>query len=156
MHIVLQEDVTGSGLACDSVPVCPLSVETGDAGATACAIPFAKGDGWCDPANNVPACDYDGGDCCASPNEQKQSDALEEEEDVSGTSCRDGESYKCGQDHFGVNLNAYQCVDPRFKCEAVNAPFRQDAFDPDCTSAIYALADAPKLVVQVRRLFVGR
>jgi hypothetical protein len=69
---------------------------------------------------------------------------------VSGTSCRDGESYKCGQDHFGVNLNAYQCVDPRFKCEAVNAPFRQDAFDPDCTSAIYALADAPKLVIQVR------
>jgi hypothetical protein len=52
--------VLGSGLACEAVPVCPLDSDTGDgdAGATGCAIPFAKGDGWCDAANNVPACDY--------------------------------------------------------------------------------------------------
>merc|ERR1712084_162932 len=30
-----------------------------------CAKPQFKGDGNCDDKNNVEACDYDGGDCCA-------------------------------------------------------------------------------------------
>jgi hypothetical protein len=29
-----------------------------------CAVAEYKGDGYCDDANNVAACDFDGGDCC--------------------------------------------------------------------------------------------
>lgn len=30
----------------------------------ACPSPHFRGDGFCDDANNIPACDFDGGDCC--------------------------------------------------------------------------------------------
>merc|ERR1711981_1104284 len=37
-----------------------------EAETTVCSKPGWKGDGNCDDDNNVAACDYDGGDCCAS------------------------------------------------------------------------------------------
>ncbi|CAM9650623.1 unnamed protein product [Scytosiphon promiscuus] len=68
------------------------------------------GDGLCDPDNNHPFCDYDGGDCCAC-------------------SCIDGEVWNCGdlRPHFDtefsggrsstssdffVNLDGFDCRDP--------------------------------------------
>ena len=32
-----------------------------------CEVPAFQGDGYCDDENNVPSCDYDGGDCCINP-----------------------------------------------------------------------------------------
>ena len=37
-----------------------------DATSLQCAVPVWYQDGYCDSANNVAACDYDGGDCCAA------------------------------------------------------------------------------------------
>ncbi len=31
---------------------------------------MSKGDGKCDDGNNIPECDYDGGDCCGCPVEK--------------------------------------------------------------------------------------
>ena len=33
-------------------------------GVTKCEYPVFKGNGKCDDANNIPECDWDGGDCC--------------------------------------------------------------------------------------------
>jgi len=37
-----------------------------DVTAAACSVPRYYQDGYCDSANNVANCDYDGGDCCES------------------------------------------------------------------------------------------
>ena len=39
---------------------------SGSGSSSSCSIPSYYADGYCDSANNVAACDYDGGDCCES------------------------------------------------------------------------------------------
>lgn len=53
-----------------------------------CAFPSFFQDGWCDQANNVHACKYDGGDCCLS-------------------TCGVGylPTYRCG-------INGFRCMNP--------------------------------------------
>jgi len=47
----------------------PEPTTTSDGGSTGdCEIPSWHGDSWCDDVNNNAACNYDGGDCCASTN----------------------------------------------------------------------------------------
>jgi hypothetical protein len=50
-----------------------------------CYYPAYAHDGWCDPLNNIPSCNYDYGDCCES---------------------------ECQNSYYECEINGYYCVDP--------------------------------------------
>ena len=55
----------------------PEPTTTSDGGSTGeCEIPSWQGDSWCDDVNNNAACNWDGGDCCASTNSKTCIDCL--------------------------------------------------------------------------------
>eukprot|EP00299_Pterocystis_sp_00344_P000471 c10126_g4_i2.p1 GENE.c10126_g4_i2~~c10126_g4_i2.p1 ORF type:complete len:1160 (-),score=371.89 c10126_g4_i2:73-3552(-) len=106
-----------------------------------CLHPEWNGDGWCDEENNIPGCDYDGGDCCLITCESAEYDCGEngyhcrnpdicradwindaycdsknnipdcnfDGGDCCEESCVSTEAYTCGE-------NGYDCVDPNYFC----------------------------------------
>ena len=73
-----------------------------------CPKPYSKSDGWCDDYNNVPTCDFDGGDCC-----------LQELQTYFCTAC------KCHEEESGGGMVTV----PRFLCgweDLVNDGFCDD------------------------------
>merc|ERR1712032_314273 len=60
----------------------------------ACRLPKYQGDKYCDDANNVPSCNWDGGDCCAKDGKHVETkycrDCLCKDPNHKGSRCLDG------------------------------------------------------------------